>query len=40
MYLYMQNYSKEFTFVHIQDEDGLLAWWKTVEGMLRLFIYW
>lgn len=40
MYLYMQNYSKEFTFVHFQDEDGLLAWWKTVEGMLRLFIYW
>ena len=29
------NWSGSKTF-HFQDEDGLLAWWRTVEGMLDI----
>lgn len=34
IFFVIKNYNiffNEFLF-HIQDEEGLLAWWKTVEG--------
>lgn len=27
------SYSSESKTAHFQDEDGLLTWWRTVDGM-------